>query len=241
MECSLPPQLTNDEIDDVLDGIADSSVYAHLERCPFCRQRIEHERHLDVKLESLLIPMFLQQSHPAAQTLQDYHFNLLKKSERDMVFQHVQLCSDCQRHLAELRTYLESSAAITSKPEIRQDIPRKPLKELIAQLTSPGQGPQLSYRGSRGPLMFEAEGVYVFLDVQPGVPPILVGQIVAETPKVWIGGLVELRQAGELQGTTTVSDMGTFECPMPQTTAIDLRVTTGGGNSIVVKGVVLSE
>ena len=77
-------------------------------------------------------------------------------------------------------------------------------------------GPMLTasvLRGeTRGPLIFDVDGILILLDIQPtseGTFSIL-GQVAAEDQDTWTDSVAELRQNKELQFSSLVDDLGAF-------------------------------
>jgi hypothetical protein len=84
---------------------------------------------------------------------------------------------------------------------------------------------------SKGPLIFEADGVVITLDVQPssnGQVSIL-GQVAADEQDQWTNALVELQQADGPRMTATLDDLGAFrfETVRPGATQIVITSTEG--------------
>jgi len=65
---------------------------------------------------------------------------------------------------------------------------------------------------SKGPLIFEADGVVITLDIQPdhdGQVSIL-GQVAAEDQDAWTGAMVTIQQVNAAQLTASLDDLGAF-------------------------------
>jgi hypothetical protein len=96
----------------------------------------------------------------------------------------------------------------------------------------------MALRGGAGaPLMFETEdGVTIFVELQPiaGGQIDLSGQLVADDQDSWVGALVELRQAGTLQVTAAIDDLGTFGIAAVSPRPTELRIARADGRALLL-------
>jgi hypothetical protein len=104
---------------------------------------------------------------------------------------------------------------------------------LFARLVDGGATPTFGVlRGeSKGPLIFEANGVVITLDVQPtpnGHVSIL-GQLAADDQDEWTGARVELQQAGSTQLTASMDDLGAFRFESVRAGSIQFTITSLSG------------
>lgn len=235
MQCTYPPPLTPDQLSAVIDGSAEAPVYDHLAQCEPCKTRFHDAK----KAERLLTQKLYRWDCPSPAQLGDYHLGILAGETAVTVTQHLAECARCGAELRTLRVFMATPEGIPSvqtrpQSEARADRPR--LDEIVARLLP--RTTALAMRGetTREPVVAEAEGVMIILDLQPsdqGRVSIL-GQIAAEAQDRWTSALVQLRQSGNLQAMATVSDLGTFQCRSILPGATEIRVTPIVGRTIVV-------
>jgi hypothetical protein len=202
MKCITSPALDDIQIVAYVDGEADDSVAAHIEICSFCAERARQWRLLQNRLQRQLY----RATCPTPVELGDYHLGLMESSRTLVVAQHVRECPLCQREVADLQEFLAEPAAPRGFVEAA--------KVLIAQLGGGATTPaQVHLRGEdRGPLIFEADGVVITLEIQPdpdGQSSIL-GQLAAEEQDEWTGAEVELEQLDSTKLMTSLDDLGAF-------------------------------
>ena len=159
--------------------------------------------------------------------LQKYQLRILPSPQILVIAQHVRECPHCEAEVAQLETFLKDLTADV------KSAPLTPIRVLIARLVGgnePALGPAL--RGeSKGPLIFEADGVVITLDIQPaseGQVSIL-GQVAADEQDQWTNASVELQQADKPPMTTSLDDLGAFrfEAVRPGATQIMITSTEG--------------
>jgi hypothetical protein len=168
---------------------------------------------------------------PSPMELGDYHLGFVTDSRKLVLAQHVRECPLCTQELANLKEFLSS-------PEPEPNL-LGAAKVLIARLVGAqaqnGLAPAL--RGeAKGPLTFEADGVLILLDIQPaseGNVNIL-GQVAADDQDQWTGALVEIRQADQLQYSSTIDDLGAFRFEGIRSGKQELRIVPTGGSPVVV-------
>jgi hypothetical protein len=239
-----PPELDEKQLLLYLDGEANKEILSHLERCAYCREKAETLDRLQKRLTTRLYRL----TCPPPIELGEYHLRMLPASQMLVVAQHVRECPHCAREVVQLRGFLGD---LTSTSE---DSLLGKAKVLIARLVGgraePGKQGEIglapvvpALRGeARGLLTFEVDGVVIILDIQPANQgrADLLGQVAADHQEQWTGALVELREAGELQLSTTVDDLGAFHSegiiPGPK----ELRITPMGGSVVVVMNFELS-
>jgi anti-sigma factor RsiW len=236
MECNLPPPITEDQISAALDGLADPTVQNHLAQCPNCAVRIEQAQAFEGALKLTLN----RWDCPPAQRLGEYVLALITNpTEERSIIRHLEQCARCKTEVAELGVFLDADTASIKQPA--QTSARaesawgQSFGRILARIIP--RSPALALRGAAtGPIMAEADGTTVVLDVQTvaeGQVTIL-GQVVAADQDLWTGALVELRQSGTLQATTTADDLGSFSCGPFAAGSIQLAITPPVGQTVVL-------
>ena len=230
MKCITSPALDDLQILGFMEGEANDSVVAHIQECPYCREKARRWTHLQNQLRK----QFYRMTCPDPMELGEYHLDYLPDPQRLVIAQHLRECKLCQRELATLEDFLSNPV-----PEV--DL-LGGVKVLVARLLgTPAEGglatavPAL--RGeAKGPLTFEADGIVIVLDVQPakdGKVNIL-GQVAADDQDQWTGALAEIRQGDQLQCSSTIDDLGAFRCEGIMTGRQELRIIPARGSPMVV-------
>ena len=206
MKCITSPALDDTQIVSYVEGEADDAVVAHIKKCPFCSERANRW----ARLQNGLRKQFYRVDCPTPVELGDYHLGLLPASQALVLAQHLRECSLCRREVTELEDFLmEVGPEVDFLGAVKVLISR-----LINQTESSYTSADVILRGeTKGPLTFEADGVVIVLDIQPnnqGKVNIF-GQVAADDQEHWTGALVELRQGDELQFSTVIDDLGTFQ------------------------------
>lgn len=216
-----------------LDGNADQATESHFKKCPHCRQKAEN---LD-RFQKRLAHRLYRLSCPSTIELGEYHLRMLTAPQMLVVGQHVRECPHCAQEVSQLESFLSDPASSSTGSLLGR------AKVLIAQLVG-GQtgGSALSpaftaLRGeAKGPMTFAADGIVIVLDMQPvpeGKANIL-GQVAADNQDDWTGALVELRQDGLLQISSTVDDLGGFQCQGVMPGQYELRITPKNDPVVVI-------
>lgn len=233
MDCYAPPPLSDDQISSVLDGLAGPELLTHLAACAGCAARLASARTLERRVAARLY----RWDCPPPDRLAEHERGRLGPEQSHAITAHLAVCVRCSRELADLRALL----AADSPPEVLRPTPA-PRLPAAAQRHSARQLPRqpgAALRGAGdGPIMAEADGATIFLDIQPGSPGqvLLQGQLVADDQASWAGALVELRQAGLLVATAFVDDLGSFWCPALPAGISELWITSVGGRRITLAG-----
>ena len=206
MKCITSPALDDTQIISYVEGEADDVTVAHIKECPYCAERANQ---LTLFQNQLRVRLY-RSNCPSSIELGDYHLGLLPEPQKLVVAQHVRGCPHCRREMAELEEFLV-------EPDAEPDL-LGTAKVLFAKLVSggaePGAPPAIgALRGeSKGPFIFEADGVVITLDVQPGPKgqASILGQLAADDQDDWTGAKVELQQADISLLTTSLDDLGAF-------------------------------
>lgn len=235
MVCSFPPPLTDDQLSAALDGEADASVMNHIAACASCAGQLDQAR----AIERVFHTQLYRQDCPPSQQLGNYHLGLLSQPEDRGIVRHVEQCTHCAAELEELRAFLSVSDVQPARVEVVETHSSRPrLREIIARVLP--SAPTLALRGAAsGPLMAEANGTTVILDIQSGTTAStsLLGQIAAEDQDQWTGALVELRLGGAIQAITEVDDLGSFRIDGVPEGMAELRVTASNNEAVVLPDV----
>jgi hypothetical protein len=143
----------------------------------------------------------------------------------------VRTCPHCARELVQLQDFLAGEAPMGLVQQA---------KVIIARLARPGMElapATIALRGqSKGPITLEADGIVIVLELQPAGDGALniLGQLAAENQDEWTGSKVELSQAGKLEYSTQVSDLGAFRCERIAPGSKELRIVPGNESVIIV-------
>ncbi len=239
MQCNNPPPLSEDQLSTVLDGVADQAVHTHLQHCLACSRRLTEAQQLEQMLQTRL----KRWDCPSSQQLGEYHLRLMDHDEARAISQHLDYCVRCVEELQTLRTFLDTNAsAQTDQPQSQVQSIRERLDALIASFLP--RTPALALRGTGNePIVAVAGDITIVLDVQAAAEEQvkMIGQVTASDNDMWIGALVELRQAGKLVGTAEVDDIGGFVCgPLP-TAATEVRLIAPSRTTVVLPEVPLAK
>ena len=224
MNCISPPELSDRQLLEFLDGEAEPEITHHLGICKYCRNRADAL----ARLQNGLTARLYRITCPSPLELGEYHLRILPSPQMLIINQHVHECPHCEAEVAQLENFLE---------DLTMDIKsaRTPVRVLIARLLGgPGEGaaPMPALRGERkGPIILEAEGVVITLDVEPGSDGqgSMLGQVAADDQDQWTNASVELQQADIPPQATSLDDLGSFrfEAVRPVTTRIMITSTEG--------------
>jgi len=215
MKCITSPALDNVEIVMYVDGEADEAVVAHIQQCPFCTERARQW----TLSQNRLRKQSYRVDCPTPMELGEYHLGYLPDPQELVIARHLRECLLCQRELAVLEDFLRNLAPETDLLGAA--------KVLIARLMGAQSENNITpvapaLRGDvKGPLTFEADGIVIVLDIQPGNEGKvnILGQVAADDQDQWTGAMVELRREDQLQSSTEIDDLGAFrfEGTMPGT------------------------
>ena len=218
--CSLPPELTEQQIWEALDGIADESIISHLQKCPYCQTRANALENMQSRLKSRLF----RATCPPSLELAEFYARSLPDPQMLTVSAHVRDCPHCTRELAELGEFM--GADTMSDESLSGKV-----QTLVARLVSasPALG---ALRGeSREPIVLEADGITITLDIQKGSNERLsiLGQLAADDQEHWTEATVSLRRGEQQESTTTVDDLGTFIIQELRPGSIQLNIRSSAG------------
>ena len=206
--CSLPPALTDQQIWEALDGIADESISSHLQKCPYCQTRANALENMQSRLKSRLF----RATCPPSLELAEFFARTLPPPQMLTVSAHVRSCPHCTRELAELGAFMGAQSSEPAEPVGER-------KTLVARLVNSASSAFGALRGESRSVTLEVEGAVITFEIQSasnGRVSVL-GQIAAEAQDAWTGATVILQPSDASQQTTSVNDLGafTFEAVQP--------------------------
>ena len=227
--CVFPPELEDNQLLAYLDDPeANQEIVRHLEKCSYCRERAEALDRLQKRLTTRLYRI----TCPSPLELGEYHLRLLPASQMLVVAQHVRECPYCTREMAELEGFLGDL--------VTEDSFAGTAKVLIARLIGGQAGagkPAVAVRGeAKGPIVFEADGIVVTLDIQssPNGQLSIQGQVAADDLERWTGALAELRQGDQLEFSTRIDDLGAFQYEGAVHGRKEIRITPQGSDVTIL-------
>jgi hypothetical protein len=171
MTCAMPPEIDDAQLSAYLDGDDLPEVAAHLQGCPYCRNRLERYDRLQTGLTKRLH----RATCPTPLELGEYHLGLAAPEQAAALARHIAECPACRRDEAQLRGYLADLA-----PELElspAERVRAGIRVVIARLLG-GSGGALGLQpalapasvGLRGaeeaPAIYDADGVRIILETQ---------------------------------------------------------------------------
>ena len=232
MECSQPPPLRDDALSDALDGIAAPEVLAHLAGCAACAERLDAARAVEERLTGTLY----RWDCPPPDRLAEYASTRLPPGTASALAEHLAVCALCSRELEDFKQFQIAEPPASDPPPVLP--PAQPHPGILFAQIVAGAGAVLRGAGPE-PIMAEANGVTIFLDLQPRPDgrAALQGQLVANDQDVWESALVEIRQAGALVATAIVDDLGSFACEALPPGVFDLRIAAPNGRMLVLADV----
>ncbi|MFQ5343803.1 MAG: hypothetical protein ACE5F6_19845 [Anaerolineae bacterium] len=217
MTCISPPALSNAQLLAYVAGEADSSVAAHIEQCPHCREQAGHLARVQHRLTARLFRV----ACPPPEDLGEYHLALLPQEQAAAVTRHLAICPRCAQEVAQLEVYLRELAPALEFSRLERIEER--VRVLVARLLQAGEGreggqPLLApapagIRGEEaGPYIYQADGVQVVLDVQADAEQpdrqVILGLVTGLDDPQELA--VSVWQAGEHRETTPVDELGNF-------------------------------
>jgi len=227
MKCITSPALDDTQIISYVEGEADDAIVAHMKECPYCAERASQLTLFQKRLRTQLY----RSTCPSSIELGDYHLGLLLDSQKLVVAQHIRGCPHCRREIAELEEFL-------AEPDMQPDLLRT-AKVLFARLVG-GSGSTPAFgalRGeAKGPLVFEADGIVITLDVQPKPNrwASILGQVAAEDQDQWTGAFVKLQQADGPELAASLDDLGAFAFETIPAGSIELKITSANGIEVQI-------
>jgi hypothetical protein len=209
MKCISSPALDDLEIIKYVEGEADDAVVAHIQECPFCREKASRWAHLQNRLQKEVY----RAACPTPIELGDYHLELLPDPQKLVIAQHLRECPLCRREVAELEEFMLEPTAQTSW--------LAPVKVLIARLLSGKEVDQAqekfspAFAGLRGegdePFIYQADQTQIVIEVQedleqPGLK-VLMGLVSELESNEFI---VQASQKGKVRAVSPIDEIGNF-------------------------------
>lgn len=223
--CSFPLELTEQQLWEALDGIADEATTSHLQKCPYCQTRATALENTQSRLKSRLF----RATCPPSLELAEFFARTLPDPQMLTVSAHVRGCSHCTRELAELGAFMGTDSAPKD-----ESVPSK-AQVLVARLVnaSPAFG---ALRGESLSVTLEVEGAVITFEMgsAPNGKVSVLGQIAAEEQDAWTGATVTLQQANAPQQTTPVNDLGAFTFEAVQPGVGEFSITSLHNESIKI-------
>jgi hypothetical protein len=225
MNCISPPELSDRQLLEFLDGEAEPETTHHLGICQYCRNKVDALAQLQNGLTARLYRI----TCPSPLELGEYHLRILPSPQMLVIAQHVRECPHCEAEVAQLENFLKDLTA-----DVKPGLPAI-VRVLVARLvggSGEGAAPMPALRGEqKGPIILEADGVVITLDVEPGSDKqvSILGQVAADEQDQWTNALVELQQIDRPPLTTSLDDLGAFrfEAVRPGATQIMISSTEG--------------
>ena len=206
MNCISPPELSDRQLLEFLDGEAEPETTHHLGICQYCRNKADAL----ARLQSGLTARLYRITCPSPSELGEYHLRILPSPRMLVIAQHVRECPHCESEVAQLENFLKDLT-----PDVKPGLPTI-IRVLVARLISGnGEGAALTpaLRGERkGPIILEADGVVITLDLESGSDKqvSILGQVAADEQDQWTNASVELQQADMPILATSLDDLGAF-------------------------------
>jgi hypothetical protein len=220
MNCSFPPELTDQELLEALDGMANEATTKHLLGCPYCQTRANALENMQKRLKSRLF----RAACPPSLELAEFYLRTLPTPQMLAISPHVRACPHCTREIAQIAEFMGAEAV---QWERRQPEPvLEPMQMLLARLVEGPSSALGALRGESRSVTLEVDGAVVTFMMQPapnGKVSVL-GQVAAEEQDVWTGAVVTLQQADAPRQTTAVNDLGAFSFETVQTGTAEFTI-----------------
>jgi hypothetical protein len=237
--CSAPPALTDEELTAYLVGKAEKHIEAHLEACAFCRAQLENIRYGQVLSTALY-----RLDCPDTQQLTDYSLEMLPAYERETIAKHLEFCLVCQDEIKLLQDFLAIEVEEDQPlPQTLWTQPKRPHpKDHVARVLQIPMASELRGR-LKGPILASiSDSLSVFFEYNESVQATtLKGQIVAADLTEWESAMVAIFRNLNLIATTTVDDLGAFQCDLSAIVPVQIRITAPSGETISIPELILDE
>lgn len=238
LQCTDPAQISDTDYMSYLDGYERPDFVQHLKNCAFCRNEVSAYAAYDLKLHAQLKPIkaATRANCPDSQLLGEYVLDVLKKSARQELENHLTQCEFCSHEYAQLNGWLLEPQPGTQTQKVENtDTIAQLLKRVVATvLTVARPMPlQMSLRGTARPipLTYEADGVIINVAVQKAGTSHndlqVVGQVMGEDEEAELdttGAEARLIHSGAVVATEVVDEIGGFFFNQVKATDFDLEI-----------------
>lgn len=239
MGCYFDQPLSEDDISDILDGIADESRLEHIKQCDACRERVEAAHQTETFLERYLT----RRDCPTPLQLGNYSTGYLDGSEREQIREHIITCSFCQQELAKLEDFLKlDDDAIPVRSSSVDPDNILYLGQDYFQTRAEMHADLRQARGSsKKQLRAHAEGITILIDLQRtqeglALECMFIPEDIRQLAD-WVGSLVEIRAADELITVSYVEEDGSFRCDTMPSKILSMRITSLTGIAIMISDI----
>jgi hypothetical protein len=190
--CSIPPELTDVELLDAIDGEANPSIQAHLARCAHCSARLEDFRAMEHALK-------VRADCPPAEQLADYTMRLLMTSDRAQIDHHLGRCALCRQEVELLKATFTPEEVRTPEPRLSRGArPRRffpsfsDIRVRILQPSLATSSGAVKGTGARS-RVFESGPISVMLSLESIAGRVKVNVIISDLdrPSGWKGGYAD--------------------------------------------------
>lgn|SRR5574341_864903 len=225
MNCSFPPELTDQKLLEALDGIADEATTKHLLGCPYCQTRANSLENMQKRLKSRLF----RAACPPSLELAEFYLRTLPPPRMLVLSQHVRTCPHCTREIAQIAEFMGADTVQLDRKPLE---PAQVLRARLVEGASPAFG---ALRGESHSVTLEVEGAVVTFMMQPapnGKVSVL-GQVAAEEQDSWTGAVVTLQQVDAPRQITAVNDLGAFSFETVQAGTAEFIITSL--HSLIIK------
>ena len=224
--CQFPPELTDDELDALLDGEGDDRSRDHIRRCAYCARRLAQAKQIEDGLRMKLY----RKDCPTSLQLAEYQMNMLESAEdKARIEAHLKTCVRCQHDLQEWQQFIhEEEAAAASPTEVPDNIIPMPLQapNRIVLLSEVTHEPKSAVRGdARVKRIIAAAGsTTIRLAFEPLADDRLKLTIQLSSPDVnWREGMVSIRQQDETVAVCHINEYSTGSCEVGGSLPLSLR------------------
>lgn len=239
-ECASPPELTDLELHQFLEGDADHAVVAHLKVCQYCLSRAEAIQRLQNRLKRNLF----RADCPQPEVLSAYQLHLLNNADSAEIERHLSLCPHCANELANFTALdLEIARAYSHAPSQLHNRIRITVAQWIKNMGNaagaslPGLQPAALRGTASAPFVFadeEGNEISIMLDKNQAARTShhLTGLIVRSEAMQFAEqatqlGTVVVLQAGSRLNSASVDELGNFEVELPAPGDYDLVASLG--------------
>jgi hypothetical protein len=217
-----------------LDGEADIETVMKIEQSPADMKRVKQLAGIHNKL----IKRFYRMECPSSESLGEYQLGILGRAGMIDVAKHLRICPVCRMELNQLREFLRNPEPIGQTGIIEE------LQVVFAYLIGDrAKGSEhlpltpafSSLRGgSSEPLILEAEGALITLDIQSDGDILNIsGQVAADDQDLWTGTSLWLYQENEFLCQAVLDDLGAFQCDGIPPGEVELQFEVKSGMVIV--------